>query len=77
MDESVILSTPLLWLLFGLALVLCLIDKAQRDSNGMLTAASAVLAVAASAVALILGAGIGEVVTVLLVFLLLGMEGWK
>lgn len=77
MGESIILSTPLLWLLFGLALVLCLVDKALRDSNGMLTAASAVLAVAASAVALILGAGIGEVVTVLLVFLLLGMEGWK
>ena len=77
MGESVILSTPLLWLLFGLALVLCLIDRAQRDSAGMLTAASAVLTVVACAVALILGAGIGEVVTVLLVFLLLGMEGWK
>ena len=77
MGESIILSTPLLWLLFGLALILCLYDKSQRATNGLFTAASAVVCVIACAIALILGAGIGEVVTVLLVFLLLGMEGWK
>ena len=77
MGESIILSTPLLWLLFGLALVLCLYDKSQRATNGFFTAASAVISVIGCAIALILGAGIGEVVTVLLAFLLLGMEGWK
>lgn len=77
MGESVILSTPLLWLLFGIALVLCLFDKSYRDTKGIFTAVSAVLTVIACAVALILGAGTGEVTTVLLVFLLLGLEGWK
>lgn len=77
MGESVILSTPLLWLLFGIALALCLFDKAYRATKGIFTALSAVVTVVACAVALILGAGSGEVVTVLLVFLLLGLEGWK
>lgn len=77
MGESVILSTPILWVLFGIALVLCLFDKSSRSTRGMLTAASAVIAVIGCAVALILGAGTGEVITVLLAFLLLGMEGWK
>lgn len=77
MGESVILNTPLLWLLFGLALVLCLFDKKNRASGGICTAISAVLTVVAGAIALILGAGSGEVVTVLLAFFLLGLEGWK
>lgn len=77
MGESVILNTPLLWVLFGLALVLCVFDKTYRATKGMFTAASAAITVIACSVALILGAGTGEVITVLLVFLLLGLEGWK
>lgn len=77
MGESIILSTPLLWVIFGIALALCIYDKMTRDTGGMLTAASAVLAVIGCAVALILGAGTGEVIIMLLVFFLLGMEGWK
>ena len=77
MGESIILSTPLLWVIFGIALALCLYDKASRATGGLFTAASAVVAVAGCAVALILGAGTGEVISVLLAFLLLGMEGWK
>lgn len=77
MGESVILSTPLLWVFFGIALVLCLFDKSSRSTKGMLTAASAVVVVVGCAIALILGAGTGEVITVLLAFLLMGMEGWK
>lgn len=77
MDESIILSTPLLWLLFGIAIALAVYDKRSRATRGIFTAVSAVLAVIACAVALILGAGTGEVITVLLIFLLLGMEGWK
>ena len=77
MGESIILTTPLLWILFGIALLLCLYDKYQRATEGAFTAASAVVTVIACAIALILGAGIGEVVTVLLIFLLLGTEGWK
>ena len=77
MVESVILSTPLLWLLFGLALAMCLFDKATQSSNGMLTAGSAVVTVVASAVALILGASTGEVITAMLMFFLFVSEGWK
>ena len=77
MGESVILNTPLLWILFGIALILCLFDKTYRATNGIFTAASAVVTVATSAVALILGAGTGEIITVLLLFFLLGSEGWK
>ena len=77
MGESVILSTPLLWVIFGIALVLCLYDKSTQATRGLFTAASAVLVVVACAIALILGAGIGEVITILLAFLLMGLEGWK
>ena len=77
MGESIILNTPLLWILFGLSLVFCLFDKKTRASKGALTALSAFLAVVSCAVAFLLGAGMGEVITVLLVFLLLGLEGWK
>lgn len=77
MVESVILSTPLLWVLFGVSLILCLFDRHYQASGGIFTAVSAVLTVAACAVALILGAGTGEVITVLLAFFLLGLEGWK
>ena len=77
MAESVILTTPLLWLLYGIALTLCLYDKSQRATGGIFTAVSAVLTIVACAVSLILGAGMSEVITVLLVFLLLGLEGWK
>ena len=77
MGESVILNTPLLWLLFGLALVLCLFDRSNKATKGMFTAASAVVTVVASAVALILGASAGEIITVLLMFFLFVSEGWK
>ena len=77
MGESIILSTPLLWVLLGVALALCLFDRHYQATKGIFTAVSAVLTMIACAVALILGAGTGEVITVLLVFLLLGMEGWK
>ena len=77
MVESVILNTPLLWLVFGIALILALYDRSSRATRGMFTAASAVIAVIGCTVALILGASTGEVITVLLMFLLIGMEGWK
>ena len=77
MGESVILNTPLLWVLFLLALILCRFDRTQRATRGAFTAISAFLTVVACAIALILGAGMGEVIIVLLIFLLLGLEGWK
>ena len=77
MDESVILNTPLLWILYLLALIFCLFDRKNQATKGAFTALSAFLTVVASAVALILGADMVEVIIVLLSFLLLGLEGWK
>ena len=76
MVDSVLLNTPVL-LLIAAALFLCLFDKLCKATRGWVTVASAVLAVGAAAYALLLGAGTGEVLTVLLLFLCLNLEGWK
>lgn len=77
MADSVILNTPLLLLLFGGGLGLNLFDRHYRASRGWMTLLSALAVVAACAHALLLGAGLGETVTILLVFLCLNLEGWK
>lgn len=77
MVESVILNHPVLLLIFGAALGLFLFDKQYRNTRGWFTLGSAVLCAAGAAYALILGAGTGEVLVVLLVFLCLNLEGWR
>ncbi len=77
MADSVILNTPVLLLLFGGGLGLDLFDRHYRSSRGWMTLLSALSVVAACACALLLGAGLGEAVTALLVFLCLDLEGWK
>ncbi len=77
MGESVILSTPLLLILLGLALGLCLYDRHYRATRGAFTLISAFLAIAACGYSLILGAQAREIITVLLAFLALNLEGWK
>lgn len=77
MAGSVILNTPVLLLLFGGGLGLNLFDRHYRASRGWMTLLSALAVAAACAYALLLGAGLGETVTILLVFLCLNLEGWK
>ena len=77
MGESVIFSSPVLLLLFGAALGLWLFDKLRKVGKGWPSVLSAVLAVGVTAYALILGAGTGEALTALLLFLCLNLEGWK
>lgn len=74
---SVLLETPVLWILFGAALGLCLFDRAYRGTRGIFTVLSALLAVIGCAYALLLGAGAAEIAVILLAFLLLNLEGWK
>lgn len=77
MVESMILNHPILLLLFGVALFLCLFDKLRRGTRGVFSVLSAALAVGTAAYGLILGVGTGETLTVLLGFLCLNLEGWK
>lgn len=71
--DSVIFQSPLVLFLYGAALVLNLLDRYGREGRGWLTVAAAALALTATARALIIGAGLWECATVLLVFLLLNM----
>lgn len=77
MGEIAILNHPALLLLFGIAFALCLFDKLQKSTHGLFSLLSAFLAVGSCAYALLLGVGVGEIMTVLLLFLLLNLEGWK
>jgi len=74
---SVLLETPVLWILFGAALGLCLFDRAYRGTRGIFTVLSALLAIIGCVYALLLGAGAAEIAVILLAFLLLNLEGWK
>ncbi|MBR2048776.1 MAG: hypothetical protein IJ960_09295 [Oscillospiraceae bacterium] len=72
--DSVILQSALAMFLYGAALFLNLFDRHYRASGGWMTVAAAVIAVGATAYALVIGAGLWECATVLLIFLLLNME---
>lgn len=74
--ESVILSSPVLLMIFGAALGFNLFDRHYRASCGRMTIFSAFVAAAGCVYAFLLGAGTGEVITVLLLFLCLNLEGW-
>lgn len=73
MEESVIFHLPFALVLYGSALFFCLFDNRYKASKGIFTLLSAVLALAATAYSLILGATLWEAATVLLIFLLLNM----
>ena len=72
MSEIVILNSPLLLLLYGLALAVNIFDLVKK-TGGILPVLSACLVVGTSAYALLLGAGFYEVATVILAFLLLNL----
>lgn len=72
--ESVILQQPLALAVYGLALALLLFDRAHHATKGVFTLISTALAVLTSAYCLVIGAGLWECATVLLVFLILNME---
>lgn len=73
--ESVILQQPLVLalVLYGAALFLLLFDRAYRATRGIFTLISTALVAFATAYSLIMGAGLWECATVLLIFLLLNM----
>ncbi len=68
---ELILQLPLALALYGIALALCLADRVLKTPR--LSLISAALAVVATAYAILMGAGLWDCATVLLVFLLLNM----
>ena len=74
MEASVILQLPSALLLYGAAIFLRLFDRAYQNTRGVFTLLAAYLAVGVTAYALLMGAGLGEVCTVLMLFLLLNLE---
>lgn len=71
--ESVIMSSPLAVFLYGIALFGNLFDRHYKMTKGWLTILSCAVCVGATAYAILIGAGLWECATVLLVFLLLNM----
>ncbi len=71
MQEWVVLRHPELVLLYGLALLLCLMEKKWKASRGWLFYASCACAAAASAMLILQGADLREAAAYLTVFLLL------
>ncbi len=74
MQEWVILRHPGLLLLYGAALLLCLMEKKRRATKGVFFYLSAALAIAATAFLFLNGASLWEAAAWLTVFLLLMME---
>ena len=73
MSGSVILGSPLFLLLYGLALAVNLFGLAKK-AGFLCLILSAVLVIGTSAWALLLGAGLYEIVTVFLIFLLINLK---
>ncbi len=73
MGESVILQLPLALVLYSIALFLNLFERHYQATKGIFVIVAAVISIAATAYSLIMGAGLWEGATVLLVFLLLNM----
>ena len=73
MTESVILNSPILIALYSVALVISLTGIFWRKARAFLPVLSAVIVVCASAVAVILGTALFEIVTVVLFFLAINL----
>ena len=73
MSESVIFQSPLFLLIYGIALAVNLLGLTKKAGFVWLIL-SALLVIAASAFALLAGAGLYEIVTVLLIFLLINLK---
>ena len=73
MEESVILQLPLVLVVYGIALALCLFDRHYKATGGVVTMVSTAIAVGATVYAILMGATLVECAVVLMIFLLLNM----
>ena len=72
--ESIILNSPLLLLLYGAAILMCIFDFIKRNLGYIFPMLSAVIFVGATIYALLLGAGYVEISNVILIFLALNLS---
>ena len=72
MSESVIFNSPILLVLYGIALALVLFNLKNR-TGAVLTYVSAALVVGTSAYAILLGASLWETAIVIVIFLLINV----
>lgn len=71
--ESVIFSSPLLLILYGVAIFFCIFDLIKRASGYIFPVISAIIFVGTTVYAFLLGAGYVEVGVVVLIFLALNL----
>lgn len=76
MSESVILVSPLLIALYGLALVLTLVEKRLR-TGGVLPWAAAILVMVTAGLSLVMGASLRETAAVIVLFIIVNLTGLK
>ena len=75
MENLVIFNSPILLCLYGLALALALFELFSKTTGYILPIISFAIVVGATIYGLLLGAGLFEVIIILLIFLLLNMFG--
>ena len=73
MSEWMILELPVVLLLYGAGMALCLLDKAWKATKGIFTFLSGGLVIAATAFLILNGGSLWEAVAWLTVFLLMTM----
>lgn len=71
--ESVILSTPLLWIGYGIALFLCLFEISKKSTGHVFSVISLLLVLGNTVYALILSASYYEAGIVILIFLAINL----
>ncbi len=71
--ESVILSTPLLWIGYGIALFLCVCEIIKKATGHVFFVLSLILVLGSTIYALILNASYYEVGIVILIFLIINL----
>ena len=76
MSESVILVSPLLIALYGVALALTLIEKRLR-TGAVLPWAAAILVMVTAGLSLVMGASLKETAAVIVLFIIVNLTGLK
>ena len=76
MQHSIIFTSPLLMILYGVALVITLLEKRMR-TGAVLPWIAAILVMTASGLMLILGASLMETASAIVLFLIISLIGQK